>query len=541
MNPDAAVGLNMERSRPGRNRRVLALGIDAASPALIGRWIADGSLPRLAELARRGGRGTTHGVDGFFVGSTWPSLITGSNPATHGIHYQVQIRPGTYEFFEPLRDDEATVAPFWEALTRAGRRALVLDVPLSRISPGLLGAQIVEWGCHDAFVGFGVHPPDLGSWIATAIGPHPVGSRCDQDGRTAAHYATLIDALERGAALRTRLTLELLARENWDVAIQVFSEAHCAGHQCWHLHDPTHPGHDPALRASLGDPLLRVYRAIDEAVGEIVAAVSDADILIFSAHGMGPWYGAHFLLQPILEALGVTAPVSRPSEEERWPAARRVWRRLPSPLRDAVRRVIPGPADRGSPPRPRLASDPARSDCFAVPNGLAVSGIRLNLRGREPLGRLDPAGRDRFVDRLRRDLLEVIDERTGRPLIRRVVAASDYGDGPAAARLPDLLVEWDEHPTGSAQIAGGAGSLVRARSPKIGIIEGANSYGRTGEHRRDGFIIAVGPEAVAGDLGQISTLEIAPTILALQGVPGDDRTDSRLLDSLRGRPGPGVA
>jgi predicted AlkP superfamily phosphohydrolase/phosphomutase len=75
--------------------RVLVLGIDAGSAPLIEAWAAEGVLPNLRALMARGVVGRTESVEGFFVGSTWPSFYTGASPAEHGIHSLVQLRAGT--------------------------------------------------------------------------------------------------------------------------------------------------------------------------------------------------------------------------------------------------------------------------------------------------------------------------------------------------------------------------------------------------------------------------------------------------------------
>src|SRR5687768_6538286 len=127
--------------------------------------------------------------------------------------------------------------------------------------------------------------------------------------------------------------------------MQVFTEAHCTGHQCWHLHDAGHPGHDPAIAATLGDPLRRIYRAIDAAVGELVAAVGDeTPIVIFSAHGMSHWYGAQFLLEATLVRLGVTVPLPAPPAAALSGSAVRVarsaWRALSPTVRGRIKHVL---------------------------------------------------------------------------------------------------------------------------------------------------------------------------------------------------------
>ena len=131
--------------------KVLVLAIDAASPELLERWAADGTLPNLRALMERGLVGRTRNVDGFCIGSTWPSWYTGVTPARHGLHYLVQLKPGTYHLYRPAEEGLVKREAFWSHMSRAGRRVAVLDVPVSAVDRSLNGVQTVEWGGHDAF------------------------------------------------------------------------------------------------------------------------------------------------------------------------------------------------------------------------------------------------------------------------------------------------------------------------------------------------------------------------------------------------------
>lgn len=59
-------------------------------------------------------------------------------------------------------------------------------------------------------------------------------------------------------------------------------------------------------------------------------------------------------------------------------------------------------------------------------NGFPITGLRLNLIGREPHGLLRPgAEADAFCEQLKRDLLELRDADTGLPMIRDVLRVAD--------------------------------------------------------------------------------------------------------------------
>lgn len=470
---------------------------------------------------QRGRITTLRGIEGFFTGATWPSLLTAANPAQHGIHYLAQLDPGTYQFSRPHEAEYIRSPLFWEDLKHAGQRLAILDVPLTKPDPTIPGIQSVEWAGHDRIFGFQTTPPELAREILRRHGRHPVPSDCDTTERTLEGFESFVETLIRGVEAKTRLTVDLMSRESWDLFMQVFTETHCVGHQCWHLHDPEHPAHDPSLVDALGDPVRRVYQAIDTAVGEILSAAGDAAVFFLVPHGMRHSIGINQLLPTILERLGLSVPLPRePQRLGPREIAQAIQRRLPGPVRSALRAVLARAEKPGSFGLPTVNVDTKASRCFPVPNGLLVSGIRLNLAGREPLGNVQPgAEAAALIDQLSDDLLEICDERTQQPLVRRVLKTASLYSGPYLDLLPDVLVEWhDEARVGTTLLAEGRGSVIRASSPKIGTLEAVNGYGRTGEHRSDGLLIAAGPGIVAGERDlPLSLLDVAPTITASLG------------------------
>jgi predicted AlkP superfamily phosphohydrolase/phosphomutase len=291
--------------------------------------------------------------------------------------------------------------------------------------------------------------------------------------------------------------------------------------------------------------LRRVYRAIDSAIGEVLAHAGHARVILFTAHGMAHRYGAQFLLRDILVRLGVTVPdAPAGAGSESAGIARRIargaWRRLPESVRRPLQplRRIAGRARSRAARTPSLRVDVERSRCFPVGNGLAVGGIRLNLAGREPNGFLRPgAEADAFCAQLAADLMGIVDDRTGRPLVRRVVRTRALYSGDQIDALPDLLVEWDDATPLESTASGDASrGRLRARSDRIGVVEGVNDYARTGEHRPGGWMVAAGPGIAAGRLDRtVSLLDLAPSACAMLGVELDD-IDGRAIPELAGVP-----
>ena len=501
--------------------KVLFLEMDAGERSLVRQWAAEGAMPNVQRLLQRGLVGPTTAPEGFFVGAIWPSLTTGMSPGGHSRHSLEQLRPGTYDFFPVVAPEQLKREPFWTALSRAGKRLAVLDMPLSAIHEGINGMQIAEWGAHDHVYGFNTWPPALKDEVVAKFGPAPYFS-CDGP-KTPEQLAAMRDRLVRAVKAKADLTCHYLKQGGWDFFSQCFTETHCVGHQCWHLHDPAAPRYDPAHVAITGDPMKDVYTAIDEAIGRILALVGDDTMVIFlCGHGMGQSYGAYYLFPQILLQLGVAKPRAkqedtRAAKDATDSTLSAVWRALPQgmkdmlrPIRDNLRDWIDHDPNYERPGGPRHI-DPAASQCFTIDNNHAASVVRLNLVGREPNGIIHPgAEADAFCAQLTRDLLEIRDVDRNVPAFLKVERTSDLFQGDQMHWLPDLLAVWNPAmPVGKARLS----------SPKLGLLEGEYKLHRSGEHRPEGMFVAVGRDIEPRLLNRVVRVEdFAPTFAGLLGV-----------------------
>ena len=518
--------------------KLLFIGFDAGDKDLILQWADAGLLPTFRSLLAKGLRGDTMSVPGFFIGATWPSFMTGVTPARHGIHSWRQLKQGTYEFFDCRAGDHIKQEPFWNHLSRAGRRVCILDVPLSGRSENLNGIQLVEWGSHDAEYGFMTWPLSLAREVEARFGQHPARGSCNLD-RGPREFVAFRNDLLRGIATKARLTSYFLNQGGWDFFAQVFTESHCVGHQCWHLHDPEHPRHDQEVVRIVGDPVKDVYVAIDSAIGQILNEVRcDTTVIVLISHGMGYKYGPQFLLDQILLRLRVAAPPTRgkKNDAERglrnriepilawgWKQMPQAARQLLQPARDRLRHWI----DESS-TQPPPSIDPAAGKCFLVENNYGHGGIRVNLVGREPNGKVQSGEEfDAFCAELIHDLMSIVDLETGKPVVSRVIRTAEFYRGEYLDHLPDLLVEWSS----DAPI-----SAIRLGSDKIGEIHGEYRFCRTGDHRPGGMFIALGPSIRPGYLGRtVSIMDFAPTIASLLEVPLPDLDGKPIAELLPGR------
>jgi len=506
--------------------KVLLLGICAANRDLLLEWASAGLLPNYASAMQRGLTGLVDSMPGFYVGTTWPSFATCVSPAKHSRHYILQLEPGTYQYRREPKGHGIRRPPFWQALSRAGRKVALFDIPHAALTDGFDGVQVVEWGAHDGDFGeMKTSPPSLRGQINSMFGPHPAPRGCD--GRKKPdEVAKFRDQLVAGAALRADITLHHLIGQRWDLFAQVWTESHCVGHQCWHFHDSSHPLHRPEITALVGDPVRDVYVAIDAAIGRVLATVdSGTTVILFTGHGMGAKYDSQFFLDDILLRLGyAAAPHTETADEYMKSASRhrrldrlltRAWQALPSaikhstqPLRTSLRGWV---EERRPPPLPRI--DAATSLCFPVPNNAVHGGVRINVVDREPQGAVKRGAEyDAVCERLSADLADIVNVDTGEPIVNRIFRTDSMYSGDCLDFLPDLLIEWNQK------------SRVRSiASSKIGRIQADDPYTRTGDHRKGGVFVAFGPHIVPGKLAQpVQVTDFGPTIARLLEVPLPD-------------------
>lgn len=466
------------------------------------RWAGDGRLPSLATLLDQGAVAEMDPQTGMLGGALWPSFATALNPGRHGRYFWSQL---TTTGYSEATVEPASIAgvPFWRHLAGHGSRVAIIDVPKCAPSLAFDGLEILDWTAHEP----SLKPANLHGLAEErrrALQAVPQDN-CDAMPDTPAAYAQLGRRLDHAIAAKERLCVDLLA-EPWDFFGVVFTEAHCIGHQCWHLADPSHPRHPS--HSSDDHPLLDIYVRLDQALGRILERANPDRVMILCNLGMGPLYAEPFVFDEVLRRLDAvrSGNPSKPSAS-RYGRLKRVWYRLPSWARpNRVQYFLRGhlaPVLQ----RTLLAQERARCRWFMLPSSPNYGAVRINLAGRETSGRVAAADYDATCEFLAARLLEITDHE-GRPVVESVVRADSFLHGPNLQRMPDLFVRWkrDRRPDSLG-------------SPAIGRIPLPAIRGRTGDHRGNGLVIVKGPEVEAGPLDKFVRYEdLAPTLAQWCGV-----------------------
>jgi predicted AlkP superfamily phosphohydrolase/phosphomutase len=520
-------------------KTLIAIGLDSADPILLDEWASQGRLPNISRLREQGAYCSLRGPDLYLSEQAWTLVTTGCEATRTGYWSRWKFDSRNYHLQDTRAYSFSECRPFY-ALGPEYRCA-IFDVPQTRLSAHVNGIQVLAWGARSARTESASEPGCLLDRLIKKHGRHPGLDRDHASYWNPIAVAWLERALLKGIARRAAICRDLLAREQWDFFFTVFGETHSAGHFFWHL-SQDHPLH-PRKRIAAADPLLKTFQAVDRAIGEVLTARPDANVILFSPEGMeansvdlpstlflpellyrfssgltGMADGESSSVPPSIQlpkALGWhrqlyalrsdTHPLRRrlrdwlPIEISRW------WERSSSPG--------PGPGYPGSfgslfhqPPMWYSPLWPGMK-AFALPS-ISHGYIRINVRGRERDGLVSPSAYDRFCDELSGHLRALRDARSGRPLVERIVRTrqSPLEAGP---HLPDADLVVFYH----------SGPVDVIDSPTFGRI-GPVPYSRTGGHANRGFAIIKAPGCSSGStLPQGQVRDLAPTILALLGAP----------------------
>ncbi|MFB2935946.1 alkaline phosphatase family protein [Aerosakkonemataceae cyanobacterium BLCC-F154] len=496
--------------------KILFIGLDAADKDLITQWANEGLLPTFKSLFGKAAWGITNNPIGLYVGAIWPSFATAVDAAKHGCYCYSQINPGTY-ITTNYSVFDLKGEMFWDTLSRAGRKVAIIDLPRTPPTENVNGIQVVDWLTHDPDIIDRLYtwPRSLAPEIEAKYGKDPIGY-CNRLSRNVEGYQHFRDDLISRSQTKELLSRDFLNQGEWDLFLTVFSESHCVGHQCWSLHDPTHPKSDRAIADAVGDPIKDVYIALDAAVGRLLQEVGEeTTVFVLASHGMGPHYDGTFMLDDILcrlenvktPTVGIQISKVINSSWEETPILRQVLQ----PLRNYIWKPLRNRFWKSDKPIRIALQEPDNSNrkCFTIPNNDTYGGIRINLVDREPNGKINPGAEyEAFCQQLTEDLLAIVNVDTGKPLVSRVIRTADFYQGKYLDHLPDLMIEWNRE-----------APITKVYSPKIGTLEKSFPGVRTGDHKAEGIVFAMGPSIEPGQVEDaISVMDFAPTIASLLGV-----------------------
>ena len=333
--------------------------------------------------------------------------------------------------------------------------------------------------------------------------------------------ATLLDNVER----RTDIVCDLIQEGRFDCFAVHYQESDTVSHHFWSVDDAGSPR--PRPQAPI-DSMLQVYRAMDRALGRLLAASGeDVDVLLLSDHGSGGSSDRVIFWNRVLAEAGL---LRFSGGGAGWAAnglsavRRALVRGVPAGLQARLFAQWPGVAGRLESATRLGGIDWDHTQAYSEELNYYPS-VRLNLRGRQPQGSVDPADVDKVTEVVCAALLALRDPYDDLPVVESVHRRAEIFDGPFAEQAPDLILKLrcpDGYSYCGLPSRGGA-ETTALRRLQVHETDGSRGTAMPGAHRDLGLAVLAGPSARSGRFPESSLEDAGATALALAGLalPGD--------------------
>jgi len=428
-----------------RKQRVFVLSLDGVPYSFVRSETARGMLPSIGGLFRQGSFMRMDSVIPPVSSVAWSTYMTGKNPAGHNIFGFIDRDPSTLKLFIPT-GCHMKAKSFWERLSERGKRVVVMNVPVTSPPRPVNGILIAGFLATD--IEKAVYPPSLVPLLKEW------GYQIDIDAQKArADRSFLIEDLHRSTQRRFAVATRLMEQEQWD-----FFHLHIMGtdrinHFLWRRWEDGDPCFAPAFE--------EYYRSIDRFIGQTLVPFLETkrgvNLVILSDHGFCRLTREVFL--------------------NRW-LEEQGWLRLKSSNTNSVEDIHP--------------------DSTAY--SLIPGRIYLNLKGREPHGRIEPGRCRETLEALREGLFRLRDPETGNRIIASVHMRDEIYKGECIRQAPDMVAL----PCAGYDLKGNVNQPSLTRESDI-----------EGMHTFDDAFLFVRDRQIRRD--HFSILDVTPTLLALMG------------------------
>lgn len=469
--------------------KTIVVGLDGADFELVERWIEAGELPTLERILTSGVTGTLESVLPPVTSPNWKAYSTGKNPGKLGIFWWMNVDTERERVYLPAeRYHDHT--EYWELIGRSepvGVLGMPTTYPPKSIeTPG----SFVVSGPPDAENSGFANPESVERELVDRFDYRVTTTRRLQDDDEAA-YEEVLDLID----LRFRVAKRLLEERDLSFLHLTTFYINSLHHHIWD-----------------DEYTLRGWKLIDDHLEALLDA--GHDLVLMSDHGHNEIHSV-FRVNVWLEQQGYLSFESRIADalyaagvnsDRINRVLSTVEQHVPGVhVQDLVERITPRwvinnlQNEKGRMGRNKLeGANWDRTEAM----GSAQGPIYLTVD--EESDRYEP---------LRTELIEAIESLTdpaGRPIAREVYRGEELYSGAHADEAPDLVI--DQAP--NVHIS----DIVGYDEPFSDTDESWR-----GVNTRYGLFAATGPSFDTGDIGSLSILDLAPTLLHLHdcAVPGD--------------------
>ena len=494
----------------------LVIGIDGGEWDVIEPMIENGKLPNIARLKESGVSGELESTTPPVSPPAWTSIQTGMNPGKHGI-FDFSDFDEEYNR-RSVNSADRRAYPFWEIMNDSGVGTGLFKIPLT-YPPNNVDGFFVSGFPTPSTVDDFARPNSLTERVG------PVDDLFEGNIHKVGGYKGYKKDLIAVAEHQTDLFIDLMSDHESEFMMTVYEGTDRIQHYFWKYFDESHPRHesDPLFDNTIED----LYETVDRGIGRILQeAEDDCDVLVISDHGFGPL--THDIqIDEWLEENGYLsrrseASVDKTATDTVATVLRVGWQTLQRlNLENQIKSILPSGWYKFGSDLQDEHRDIIYSESEVFFSTLSGQGLFLNLEDRFKDGTVSEQERDRVISTVSDSLKSVSHPETGERLVENVYRTEDIFEGWALDDAPDLIVRTSPEYT----LSGGYSDSLLETSTQGGS-------DRSGDHRKEGVLIASGPSFDEGTYDDGTILDIAPTLLYLHRCPIPNSMDGKVLDEI---------
>jgi len=250
-----------------KNRLIIIIGLDGVPFELLDDLSQKGIMPNTKKLIQEGIFKKMKSSIPEISSVAWSSIITGKNPAEHGIFGFTDLYLNTYKLKFPNFNDLKS-SPFWNSVKG---KSIIINVPSTYPVKEMNGVHIS--GFISLKLEKSVYPESLASKLTE------LDYRFDVDSEKA-HKSLELFFSDLNKTLKARIQAYryLWELEDWQVFMLVFTGTDRLMHFLWDAYEN--------INNKYHTDFLEHFKKIDEVIGEISAKINKEDLLvILSDHG----------------------------------------------------------------------------------------------------------------------------------------------------------------------------------------------------------------------------------------------------------------
>lgn len=516
-------------------RKTIIIGIDGAAWEYIEPLINNNKLPNLRHLILQGCKGNLISTFPPLSPPAWSSFMTGVTPNKHGV-FDFLSRDKESYIMRPVNSAGRRESGFWEYLNAKGLRTGICNLPTSFPAEEVDGFFISGFDSPSDSE-YITYPRSIYYELKKRFGRYPLyAPECSILNRRnrEEEIEAYVNSYFQHVNIQTEIMLEFMKRYQIDVLVTNY------------MINDTFNHYLPDVRYNY-----LALEHIDLNIGKYLERYADANYIIISDHGSRKiekafiaykWLedkgyliydkrklqdakfnvGLAELLQNQIKIKGYTEKIIRKF-------ARSSFKLIPQMIQNLLINLIVG--NRSILYWPYECIDVKKSIVYYCQGG--IKGLRLNVKGREPCGIVDP-GSD--YHKIREEIIEKLslirDGDSGNTVFKKIYRKEELSDNlipEVVELLPDIILWCFDN----SKYTMTSNNILRKSTLNNNFIVDSSIAGCFGDHTTEGIFICSGPAFKYNlSVEALDLIDIPAIILYLHAVPVPENFDGKVKEEL---------